>query len=374
MGSSLSCFEGFGPPAKPKGKLVFKYFDMAGRGEVIRLALTLGQYSFQDLRLKGDEWEAKEKKAAPYHQLPVLLIDGKPLAQTKAILRYLGKVTAFNGRYLYPSDPLVAAKVDEIMDAFDDLWILLAPTYRIANQQQKEAARQRLFAPGGEAAAMLEIFECTLAGSTNGYVVPQAGLSVADLMYFSFLCVVRSGFMEGLGPELLKSYPSIMKHKELIAAIPEVLRTCVGFAELSLAALEMEATYPEALDEYQTKELSAERALFLSSAMGDQKPQEKEEGDEAERPKAILNSRKRPRASASHVSWDEANLAEHDKERGTRQKIEEPPTPFVRSPASISEDEAEAVPPAPEAESNPLSRDAEAFEEAEAPLRGAGSS
>eukprot|EP00927_Polykrikos_kofoidii_P057128 TRINITY_DN51236_c0_g1_i1.p1 TRINITY_DN51236_c0_g1~~TRINITY_DN51236_c0_g1_i1.p1 ORF type:complete len:290 (-),score=50.47 TRINITY_DN51236_c0_g1_i1:167-955(-) len=40
-----------------------------------------------------------------------------------------------------------------------------------------------------------------------------------------------------------------------------------------------------------------------------------------------------------HVQWDEDNIAEHDKLRGTRQKIDEPPTPFVHSPASISEDE-----------------------------------
>jgi len=28
------------------------------------------------------------------------------------------------------------------------------------------------------------------------------------------------------------------------------------------------------------------------------------------------------------IQWDEATLAEHDKERGTRQKIDEPPTPY----------------------------------------------
>ncbi|CAE7331158.1 unnamed protein product [Symbiodinium natans] len=74
--------------------------------------------------------------------------------------------------------------------------------------------------------------------------------------------------------------------------------------------------------------------------MGDEKAEEEnKEGEADERVKTILNARKRPRTSTSHVSWDEENLAEHDKERGTRQKIEEPPTPFVHSPASISEDE-----------------------------------
>ena len=30
-----------------------------------------------------------------------------------------------------------------------------------------------------------------------------------------------------------------------------------------------------------------------------------------------------------HVTWDEAQLAEHDKTRGQKMKIDEPKTPFV---------------------------------------------
>lgn len=39
------------------------------------------------------------------------------------------------------------------------------------------------------------------------------------------------------------------------------------------------------------------------------------------------------------VTWDEVTIAEHDKERGTRQKIDEPDTPFVRSPQADSDQE-----------------------------------
>lgn len=38
-----------------------------------------------------------------------------------------------------------------------------------------------------------------------------------------------------------------------------------------------------------------------------------------------------------HVAWDEATLAEHDLERGTRQKIEEPNTPWMGSPQMSNE-------------------------------------
>ena len=36
----------------------------------------------------------------------------------------------------------------------------------------------------------------------------------------------------------------------------------------------------------------------------------------------------KPMSEKRNVQWDEETIAEHDKERGTRQKIDEPPTPF----------------------------------------------
>merc|ERR1711920_804760 len=107
-------------------------------------------------------------------------------------------------------------------DAFDDLWITLAPTFRIENAKEKEETRQNLFKPGGQAAEKVALFEKILSQSTNGFVVPEAGFSIADLMYFSFLNVIRSGFIDGLTPALLKDYKKIMAHKEMVANMPVI--------------------------------------------------------------------------------------------------------------------------------------------------------
>lgn len=40
-----------------------------------------------------------------------------------------------------------------------------------------------------------------------------------------------------------------------------------------------------------------------------------------------------PAAKKSRITWDEEVIAEHDKDRGTRQIIDEPPTPFHHHPA-----------------------------------------
>lgn len=58
----------------------------------------------------------------------------------------------------------------------------------------------------------------------------------------------------------------------------------------------------------------------------------------------LYKDRERPQRDNAHVHWDEQCIAEHDKERGTRQKIDEPDTPFIRSPESSS-DEEEAFAP-----------------------------
>eukprot|EP00405_Crypthecodinium_cohnii_P047503 CAMPEP_0206575492 /NCGR_PEP_ID=MMETSP0325_2-20121206/30113_1 /ASSEMBLY_ACC=CAM_ASM_000347 /TAXON_ID=2866 /ORGANISM="Crypthecodinium cohnii, Strain Seligo" /LENGTH=244 /DNA_ID=CAMNT_0054080377 /DNA_START=14 /DNA_END=748 /DNA_ORIENTATION=+ len=216
------CAEGFMPsPPAPK-TITLKYFPIAGRAEPIRLALMLGNVKYFDQRIPGQDWTEKWKASTPYGQVPTLNVDGKTIAQSKAILRYVGKLCKYHGYSLYPKDPLVAAKVDELMDAFDDLWILLAPTFLMTDPREKESYRQNLFAPGGAGSAKVSIFERTLAEGGTGYVVPQAGLSVADLLYFCFFNVLRSGFVEGLPRDLLKDYPQLMKHKERIANLSEV--------------------------------------------------------------------------------------------------------------------------------------------------------
>ena len=61
----------------------------------------------------------------PFHQLPVLEIDGKIVGQTGAIARFCGKLSD-----LYPKNDLLAAKVDQIIDTATDITNLISPTVR----------------------------------------------------------------------------------------------------------------------------------------------------------------------------------------------------------------------------------------------------
>ena len=47
--------------------------------------------------------------------------------------------------------------------------------------------------------------------------------------------------------------------------------------------------------------------------------------------------------SRRKIQWDEVTIAEHDKERGTRQKIDEPPTPYAYDSEIIMDDNSNEV-------------------------------
>jgi glutathione S-transferase len=66
------------------------YFDLRALGEPARLILHYAKQPFDDVRITHADWP-KLKPSTPFGQVPVLEVDGKPLAQSFAIYRYLAR-------------------------------------------------------------------------------------------------------------------------------------------------------------------------------------------------------------------------------------------------------------------------------------------
>ncbi|PFH38539.1 protein phosphatase inhibitor IPP2 [Besnoitia besnoiti] len=61
---------------------------------------------------------------------------------------------------------------------------------------------------------------------------------------------------------------------------------------------------------------------------------------------ALRKPKPRSAEEQKHLKWDEEVIAEHDLERGTRMKIDEPPTPYHRRESDASGgDEQGSLPP-----------------------------
>jgi glutathione S-transferase len=118
------------------------YFDApVSRGEECRLALHLAGVDFEDRRIKQSDWPAL-KPTTPFGSLPVLELPGRPaLAQSNAILVYLGRTYG-----LHPKDDFEAARHEAIMQHVEDLRAAFVPTIRMADEGEKKKAREGLLA------------------------------------------------------------------------------------------------------------------------------------------------------------------------------------------------------------------------------------
>lgn len=99
--------------------MILHYFDFTGgAGEPIRNAFKLSGIAFNDARFPMSDWSETKKDTERYifQQVPVLEVEGAPHAQSAAILRYAGKLSGF-----YPSEPIMALRVDEIIDCFMEM-------------------------------------------------------------------------------------------------------------------------------------------------------------------------------------------------------------------------------------------------------------
>merc|ERR1740129_452290 len=101
--------------------------EMVEPGEPVRLALAVGGFEFEDLRVprQGDAWpRLRGTGLCPFRQLPVLEVGDVVVSQSNAVLRYAVLLTG-----LYPvEDPLRAGKVDEVLGVIQDVKVRMMPS------------------------------------------------------------------------------------------------------------------------------------------------------------------------------------------------------------------------------------------------------
>lgn len=194
------------------------YFGIPGRGESIRLALAIAGIEFEEERVPFPAW-GKVKPTTPWGALPVLeLADGSQLAQSRSILRFIGKHTG-----LYPADPLNAQRVDELMDALEDLAATITNIGQGLPKDEQEDARLVAVSEGGAVYDLLAKIDSFIeAHGTDGYAVGD-GMNIASILTFTCLGRLVGGVFYGIPPTVCNPFPNIQAVRKTVGNNPAVV-------------------------------------------------------------------------------------------------------------------------------------------------------
>ena len=94
------------------------YFEVRAKAEALRMCLAHGNIPYKEETVAsyfGKPW-SEAKKEAPFGQLPLLVVDGKVLAQSGSQVRYVASLSN-----LIPADPFQQAFCDSVFEAAQEL-------------------------------------------------------------------------------------------------------------------------------------------------------------------------------------------------------------------------------------------------------------
>lgn len=198
-----------------------------------RLALTLANVPFEDVRVSSANWP-ELKPTLPYGQLPVLLMgDGSPLrAQSGAMLRWIGTDLAPS---LYPKDRLY--EVEEAMGVVDDLGQALFPTMFLSmfpecyghpagwsktpeGQLGLQKLREKFVQD--DLPRFLGYFTTLLEAHDNQWLASTDGPTVADCQAIPLLRAFTRGFLDHVPTDSLETHPAVVDYVRRFCALTPI--------------------------------------------------------------------------------------------------------------------------------------------------------
>lgn len=186
-------------------KLELTYFNGPGRAEPVRVALFIAGLDFVDHRVDFPTFVALRGQGRfPLGSVPILEVDGLVMTQTGAMLRYVARLA---GGELYPADPMQAFIVDSAIDTFNDTLSHALTPSMFERDMDKKLAMRKALAEGPMAQALSYVEG--LAARSAGPFLTGTSLTIADLLVANQILQVRSGRLDGLGPETLAPYPRV---------------------------------------------------------------------------------------------------------------------------------------------------------------------
>ena len=192
------------------------YFNLMGRAETARLILAQAGVSYEDKRIKKEEWPAL-MASLPMGQLPVLEVDGKTIGQSMAIARYCAKRFGLAGK-----DELEGALADQAVDQVTDFLDEVIKVMKEPEEGKKAEMGKQLKVE--KLPALLASMEKLLKGQGGKYFAGSS-LTWADIVVYQFvsLKVPRPNQPKALIEESdLTGCPAISALVATVGALPNI--------------------------------------------------------------------------------------------------------------------------------------------------------
>ncbi|RCN49312.1 glutathione S-transferase protein [Ancylostoma caninum] len=187
------------------------YFDIRGAGECARQVLALAGQEFEDNRVAKEDFAALKPKM-PFGQIPVLEVDGKQLAQSLAICRYLARQFGLAGK-----SPFDEAVVDSLADQHSDFRVEIKPYFYTAIGMREGDLEQL------KKEVLLPACEKFFGFLTKFFKQNPSGFLVGDSVTWVDVLISESiATLLSFAPELLDGYPEVKAHMEKVRAIPNL--------------------------------------------------------------------------------------------------------------------------------------------------------
>ncbi len=205
-------------------KLVLYYFSIPfWRAEVTRISLFINNIDFEDYRISEKEYEKfkingelPNKMFAPFKQLPVLVVDGKIIAQTGAIARFCGKISG-----MYPTNnDFNAAKIDQIIEAAQDINYTISLSGRDKNKDKKIEARKKL--ANIHLPRWFQYLENILIENNESKWFVGKSMTIADIAIWRLLGWIKSGIIDGIPTNILEPYSNLLKMRGGVYQHPKI--------------------------------------------------------------------------------------------------------------------------------------------------------
>jgi glutathione S-transferase len=196
-------------------KPVLMYFAFGGRAAAIRDAFRIGGVDFEDQHVAFDDFGAmKASGEMPFGALPLLKVGGKTISQSNAILRWVGAQSG-----LYPKDAMAALRVDEALDAGEDMMAPMGASIREQDPARKAAIREDM-ATNSLPTNFTRFEKLIHDNGDTGFLVGN-DLTIADLRLLHSLDKLTDGSLDGIPTTILDGHPTLKAWRDNVRAVRE---------------------------------------------------------------------------------------------------------------------------------------------------------